>query len=687
MNKNQHVSLNNSHLILSLNPLSFRTQPAKLQYYVHVPTKHETNFFLPKHSTLHDLKTLLRPATLKDSSYPVPIFSIRFDKKYLKFDPIASIVEEKEEFINEKRILGISVHKQIPKFPDNAVTSEFMDYIAMKFNDPDQTSTRVIHTFNWRHHGGNLSHQRLNNDLYLVQSSLSDSDELPLRLVKTGEFNHVARTWNEDYLRNNYVYEIVKLGSLYALRKKKTAQIVSVTDSNEPVTFTSKEDISSCLLTSDDLYTIDIKGQLTRLNITTELTVRCEKLSTNGYPITLKHFNNDIFTVSDAVRVFQYDIRFNEETVEFFSKSNFAIKCEEIFAHEKSLVNEHLIFVATSHLLYLCDTRKPSRSVVMQANHQLFRPPMMIKLGMLDNKVEIICLASNHPNDIKIFSFSHNHGAVDLLPLTPMSLEKPLNEIRMKGKLILTENLTKRIRMNISGIDMITNRRKGTIKLFVQTSIGDIFKTEIYTKEVPEKCNFEDEYLQWSDAVSLHHPAPEKLVYTDIVNLKGLRRVFLHLKTRQQKEQQVGGSSQEVETNDFHKMHEKKIPEWKVSMKEAKNYHDVLAPLILAPWEVDADDEDDNLFNSSRATEHNKPMRVDEKVFNWLTSYGGEETIVKQEEISEELTAIDDEQNVNFDFSFDDAQQCSAAVANKTMSFNATQQTTAKKRKRRVKGF
>lgn len=646
--------------------------------------KHETLYQLPKYSALPAFTTLIRPATIKDSSYPVPIFSINYNKKQLNFDPIASRVKEKDDFDIRKGIVTRCVKSQIPKFPENAVSSDFMKYVAMKLTDPDPTSKRAGYMFDWRHHGGNLSHQKLQKDFYLVQSSFSDSDEIPLRLVKIDGFNSVISTWNEDYLRHNYVYEIHKHHSTYALRKRSSVQIATLTELNAPIEYKSRHEIAACLLTSDDLYSINVTGQLIRRNIVSEMTLPLEKLDLSGYPIIMKqHKTDDTFTINDDARMFMFDVRAGEESQELFDKSHFAFKCEEIFSHETSLGNDNLIFIASSHLLYVCDVRKPGQAAIVQVNHQLIRPPMMMKLALVDDNVEIVCVASNHPNDIKIFSFSHNDGTFDLLPLSPKSLERALHEIQTKGKMLLADYLRERIRMSISGIDMIVNRRKGKLTLFVQTSVGDIFKTEIYTKANTEQnsCNYGNEFKLWDDSVRLNEPVAEDLQFTQVGNLKGLRRVFLHLKPCQ-KEKDIFNHAKD-ESN-FLQMHVKKAPEWKVSMKKAKNYHDVLAPHILAPWEVEDEDDENDVFVVNESGQ--KVMKPNEKVFTWLTSHH-EETTVKEEDLSGEFM-LEKEQNSQLDFSFGDAAECNNANATLNLSLNTVQRanTTATKKKR-IKGF
>lgn len=574
--------------------------------------------------------------------------------------------------------------KQQPRFPDGTVSSDFKEYLNMKFEDPDPTSNRVNHLFDWRHHGGNLSLQALETDCYLVQNSLSTSDKLPLRLIGIKSFSSVLGVWNEEYLKNELVYEIVKLKNTYALRRKESVEIVNILEPSETTKFTTKHEIASCVLCDGDLFLIDLKGRLQRRNIITEISLSCGQFEISGYPVTMKSFKTDIFCINDANRVFMYDLRSSHISSEIFNKDNLAMKCEEIFIHEKSSKDEDLIYIATSHLLYLCDTRKRGLPL-MQINHQLFRPPMMMKVSILKDNYEIICISSNYPNDIKLFSYSHNDGRVDFLPLAPKSMEKSLNEIRLKGNLLLTDHLTDRIRMRISGIELITNQKEGKLELFVRTSIGDIFKTNIFTKKssVEKSRDFEEEFLKWDDALKLKHTNDKELnlQFSQVVDLKGLKRVFLHLKkTDEKSDENVPNHSE----NDLSspKMYEKKIPRWKISMKDAKGYNDILAPHILAPWDIDQEcDEEEAAFNLPNKGD----MKFDEKVSTWLMS-NNKEGNVNEEMINddEQFPSQDDEPmdvgEVNLDDTFESAPKTKIEKSN-------TQQRNDKKKGRRVKGF
>lgn len=600
------------------------------------------------------------------------------------FDPIATKIKEKEIYEEKKRVRLHLLKKQEPRFPEGIVSSDFKEYLTIKFEDPDPTSSRVNYLFDWRHHGGNLCLQKLEQDFYLVQNSLSTFDKFPLRLIRSDGFSSVVGRWNEDNLRKELVYEIIKLNNTYALRKKNSVHVVNILDQKETTKFTSKHEIASCILCDGDLYSIDLNGKLERHNIITEITLPCDKLEISGYPVTMKNYKADIFSINDAERIFLYDNRNNEISHEFFNKSNLAMECEEIFIHEKSSKDKNLVYIATSHLLYLCDTR--NRGIpLMQINHQLFRPPMMMKVSILEDNYEIICISSNSPSDIKLFCYSHNEGIVDLLPLAPISLEKPLNEIRLRGKLLLTDDLTTRIRMSISGIELITNQDEGTLELFVQTSIGDILKTKIFTKTVSsEKTHdFEKEFRKWDNALKLKYTNTDELnlQFTQVSDLTGLKRVLLHLKADEKSDQNISNSEN---NSSFPKMHEKKIPKWKISMREAKCFNDVLAQHILAPWDIEeeGDEEEHVVFNLEDKGQ--KEMKASEKVTNWLTSHY-EETIVKEGSLD-----IDDVEIMLENF---EAMDDSAVNLNDTFESAGIRiekrdtQTNTEKKKKRIKGF
>lgn len=564
---------------------------------------HETLLFPPKFSMKHEFSSLLAPAKMKGSSYPVPVFTVDYQKKVFDFDPIFTKIEEKEAMEFEKRKKLTILRKDHEKVPSGYVSSEFRKYAIWKYNDTDPFASHRIHyIFDCRHHGGNLSSVKIDKELHLVQ--VNNNDELPLTIINPAKFDSVARTWNEDLWRNEFVYEVKKHKDLFAMRKRSSLSVVNVFDQFKVTKHESNHDILSFAMMKNDIFYIDSLKKLRQFNFVSEIAVKLENVEIKGFSPTLDTFDKNSLSFTDAQNMAIIDIRSNTKT-DIFTSKNFSTECDEIFNHKKSVVNDQLIYIGSNHVMYLSDVRMPGKCL-MQCVHQLSRPPLMMKCVKTNDNNEVICVSSNIPHDVKLFNYLHDEQRIDLLPIQPKSMHKSMNEMFVRGKLLLEEHLKKRIHISISGIEVNFNK-KDTVELFVQTSIGDIFKSSIFlTEEFQEKSEkFEEEFMKWNKVLQLQKPNVRelKLNFTSVNNLRGVKRAMLESRE---------SSSDEDDTV----MHEKKIPSWKVSMEDAQSYHDVLAQHLLAAWEIDDDDEKVGLDGLLE----NDDMKAEDKVQNWLKS-------------------------------------------------------------------
>jgi hypothetical protein len=447
---------------------------------------HEELIFPPKFSSKHELSSHYSPSKLKGSSYPIPIFTIDYQKKRFDYDPIYTKIQKKLYCESKKTYSCTTSKRQFDRLPEGYVTSDFKDFIVHDKFAPDIITNPVHNSYDWRHHGGNLSSKNISKEFHLIQSD----DQLPLRLIDPDKFDSITKSWDQESMESDYVYEICKYKDLFGLRKRKSVKIVNILDQFDVITFESKHDILSCTLQKSDLYYIDSTNRIKQFNIVSEIGMKLESSKLEGLTPMLKSFDKEIFSLTDSHKLYLVDIRGNI-TQTIFLQKNLSTGCDEIFNHMKSTVNENYIYIGSTHLLYLCDIRVSGKPI-SQSYHQLFRPPLMMKsVKSIDNN-EVICLSSNHPQDIKLFNFVHKEQRMDALPIYPKSMHKSLNELHTKGKLLLEDDLKKRIRMSVSGIELKYSK-KDEIELFIQTSIGDIFKSHIFlTQEFDEKCeNFE----------------------------------------------------------------------------------------------------------------------------------------------------------------------------------------------------
>lgn len=307
----------------------------------------------------------------------------------------------------------------------------------------------------------------------------------------------------------------------------------------------------------------------------------------------------------------------------------------------------------------------------MHWTHQMVMQPTMMKTVELKQE-EIICLSSHKPGDLRIFNCAKPAEGLGLncVPFKPQSVGESYKKLRGNGELLMSETIKHRVDLSVTGIALFTikSRKHAKVELFVQNSIGDIFKTDLYPKKTSKKRAIEEVdaspyFHEWDAATKVNRNAlnfastkelidHSELRFSDIVNLKGLASVLRCERL------------QRYDETDYGEMKTKMIPRWRVDLEEAKEHKDVLAKCILDEWELEIEDTQPQAFAEALlATQNLKESGVD-KVSWWLDN----------------ASVVAEEQEMGVD----------ELLAQPVSQLPETQQSEAKKAKKpsqRIKGF
>ena len=178
---------------------------------------------------------------------------------------------------------------------------------------------------------------------------------------------------------------------------------------------------------------------------------------------------------------------------EITNNSSFLFNCEQVTCQLKSL-KENLIYLGAYHNLYGVDPRMGNRPVI-QITHQLQKTPTIVKSVEFDDN-EVICLSSNTPGDLKIFSNSlDNSHRISRLGFKPKSILETFNECKMRGKFLFAKNLEEHVQYNISGALPIVVKEK--LNLLTQNCVGDIFRSILTTQMIDNKVDEDKDEKIW----------------------------------------------------------------------------------------------------------------------------------------------------------------------------------------------
>ncbi|XP_011637260.1 uncharacterized protein LOC105427291, partial [Pogonomyrmex barbatus] len=259
-------------------------------------------------------------------------------------------------------------------------------------------------------------------------------------------------------------------------------------------------------------------------------------------------------------------------------------------------------YLGTYHSFLMCDNRSPKQCVRQKWTHQFKDVPLLAAVTNSDDK-EIIVLSTQKSGENTIILntwLSEEDSHSFNLPFTPPYIAETLNESQLQG-MCLNPYLRSRFKLCNVGSMLVADVKKAAIFHFIQNSIGDIFYQCVTHENILDKyspVNGKACYAldMWEKALSAQPEPLVPLTLTDKCNMQYIYENFSN-KTLSRPVK----STEENADDGFE-------PTWKQSLATLGSYIDLLAPELLAVWEIRED-----VSVPVGAGSH-------QKVLNWLES-------------------------------------------------------------------
>ncbi|XP_077261778.1 TATA box-binding protein-associated factor RNA polymerase I subunit C-like [Temnothorax americanus] len=295
-------------------------------------------------------------------------------------------------------------------------------------------------------------------------------------------------------------------------------------------------------------------------------------------------------------------------------------------------------YLGTYHSFLLCDNRSPKQCVRQKWTHQFKDTPLLAAVTNSDDK-EIIVLSTQKAGENTIIlntwmneEKSHSFN----LPFTPPHVAETLNKSQMQG-MCLNPYLQSRFELCNAGSTLITNIKNAEVFYFIQNSIGDIFYQCITHENTLDKyspINSKACYAlnMWEKALSAQVEPIVPLTLTDKCNMQYIFENF----TNKRLSPRLKSTEENADSFD---------PTWKQSLAKLGSYIDLLAPELLAAWEI----------------REEVPVPVGmgshQKVLNWLESSTSKHPVMQSQDEPEyiptpvntqELISVSQEQDLMY---------------------------------------
>ncbi|EGI58091.1 PREDICTED: uncharacterized protein LOC105153231 isoform X1 [Acromyrmex echinatior] len=286
-------------------------------------------------------------------------------------------------------------------------------------------------------------------------------------------------------------------------------------------------------------------------------------------------------------------------------------------------------YLGTYHSFLMCDNRSPKHCVRQKWTHQFKDTPLLAAVTNNDDK-EIIILSTQKAGENTIIlntwmdeEKSHSFN----LPFTPPHIAETLNESQIQG-MCLNPYLQSRFELCNVGSALVTNVKKGGVSFFVQNSIGDIFYQCITHEDILDKyspINNKACYAldMWEKALSVQDESLVPLSLTDKCSMQYIYKNFKNHKL-----------SRHLRSNNENADNSSE-PTWKQSLAALGSYMDLLAPELLAVWDI-------------CETVPASGTGSNQKVLNWLESSTSNHLVTQSQDVSDYIpTSINTQELIN----------------------------------------
>ncbi|CAK9830885.1 hypothetical protein ANTRET_LOCUS7976 [Anthophora retusa] len=589
-------------------------------------------------------KPLLPPAKLPRSvlNQEDPALELVILKNHMKSD----IERLKRYYLKHEKELGLIQKKDVKwSGTKGAMTAKVPKYVAdlaqIINKDPDPYFEGV---YNWYYTGGSVDYIQLHNINILLFPFMGELVSAPLVNV-------------EEYLWKPLLQKAAKCkldSSLYELKHNINVDACMILGRHKKYCnfYILSEHDNKCKLT--EIHTQRSKvpyvtADLSPINVNQYCMVNVERYLTlwditKMKPISSKtilqstvvddswgsiKFEStapDLLLFVDRNCLHYLDVRVSlEQPVLKLCPKSYLETCEQLCLDVASR-NNFCRYVGTSHSILMCDNRSPKQCVQQKWTHQFKGPPLMGRVIDREDK-EFLVLSSQIAGEstIAINTWTSSETSHSFyFPYSPPHIKETLSESQKLG-MSLNPDLRDRFELSNTGSFVIKNDAQD-IFLFLQNSIGDIFY-QCITHDTPldkySSINGKSSCLlnAWEKAISVQTDTIVPLTMSDKSDMRHLFESFTNQKLRLKYNDR--GSDDYFE------------PSWKQSLEKLNTYMDILAPELLAVWDICED-----VPLPLTAAPH-------QKVLSWLESADTKTPVLSQEDLDDVSTPVNTQELIS----------------------------------------
>ncbi|KAG6797130.1 hypothetical protein HZU73_07516 [Apis mellifera caucasica] len=598
-------------------------------------------------------KPLLPPAKLSRNvlNEEDPTLELVILKNYMNKD----IERMKHYYLKHEKDLKLIYKKDVKwNHMKDIITAKIPKYVAdlaqVIDKDPDPYFKGA---YNWYYTGGSMNHINLHNKDILLFPFMGELVSTPLDNIEEFLWKPLFKKAAKCEL-NGSLYELkhnVNVDICMILGRYKqhcNFYILSERDNKCNLTEVHTQ-ISKIPYISADLNPLNANQyclvdvnrcvtlwDMTKMKPTNSNTIlNTTVLDDSWSSIKFQSIDPNVLLFVDRCCLHYLDIRvpFDRPTLTICPKF-YLEKCEYLSLDVASK-NNFCRYIGTYHSVLMCDNRSPQKSVQQKWIHQFKGPPLIGSVINREDK-EFVVLSSQIAGETTIIvntwttnEISHSYN----FPYTPPHIKETLNESQIQG-MCLNPYLRDRFELSNTGSFIIKDINQN-IFLFLQNSIGDIYYQCLTHDTALDKYSFINGKSccllnAWENAVSVQIDTIVPLTISNKLNVENFFKSFTNKKL--QLKNHIHNS-----TNCFE-------PSWKQSFEKLNTYMDILAPELLAMWEI--------------CEEVPLPLTTapHQKVLSWLESADPKAPILSQEEMenistpinSQELISVSQEMEITY---------------------------------------
>ncbi|PNF15884.1 hypothetical protein B7P43_G08000 [Cryptotermes secundus] len=321
--------------------------------------------------------------------------------------------------------------------------------------------------------------------------------------------------------------------------------------------------------------------------------------------------------------------------------------CETISLEFLSRILPHALYLCTNHHVFLYDIRAGSKPL-QRWTHLLCSTPLYGCTVVPSSEEELVCIGNQEPGEI-VTLLNRCDGEVPYCQVPPFALPNMHDAVHSAHKhgLWLNPFTQRRVQLSLTGLVWLPPHGSH-LTLLSQTAAGDIFSHILKPRDLLQsngrnKCNNAD---QKNNVNSSSETVNDYSKTRDLRRLVKWEKQLLKRKTSPTMKITTRKEMKHIYERlhscgyRLHKNTEKKIQKdkWMMSKQAMQSCIDILAPRILAVWDIEKEPE---WYEGEIVFQKDLSPTSHDKVQAWLTSVqNGEQNTESHNRVSEEEPSV-----------------------------------------------